>query len=412
MDGFHSEANVVVVAATNRPDVLDPALLRPGRFDRQIIMDQPDRPGRKAILEVHARSKPLAESVDLNAIAGGTVGFVGADLENLLNEAALFAARRKSQEIEQKDIDDALLRVVAGPEKRARILPPHERKITAYHELGHAIVGHILEHCDPIERISIVSRGSALGFTLSLPQEEKFLISRNRLRDEMAMSLGGRAAEEIIFEDITTGASGDLERVTSVARQMIMRYAMGDKLGQRIFGHNHAQPFLGREFQSEPDYSDATAGQIDSEIKILVDEAYQRALALVTKNRGLLDSMAEILLERETLTRPEFEALFKGEKFVHVESPILTEEALSKETIQPIIASPLVESLKDIAAGRRAVVVMSDGRVLSANGVQLGLLENPDSLWSLDFAELDINVVNEHEVVVRLRISAKSAETE
>ena len=270
MDGFEAKDNIIMIAATNRPDILDPALLRPGRFDRQISVDRPDRKGRAKILEVHTRGKPLAKGIEIDTLAGQTPGFTGADLSNLVNEAALLAARTGKKEITHVDLEEGIMRVVAGPEKKTRVMGEKERLVTAYHEMGHAIVGHYLEHSDPVHKISVVSRGQALGYTISLPTEDKFLTTRAELLDTMAMTLGGRAAEEIVFHEITTGASNDLEKVTATAKQMVMRFGMSEKLGPRVFGHDHGQPFLGREFSSEPDYSDEIAREIDDEIRRIV----------------------------------------------------------------------------------------------------------------------------------------------
>ena len=247
MDGFEMKDNIILIAATNRPDILDPALLRPGRFDRQIVVDRPDRLGRRKILEVHTKGKPLAPEIDLDTLASGTPGFTGADLANLVNEAALLAARRGKKIIEQEELEEGIMRVVAGPEKKARLLSEHERKITAYHEMGHALVGHFLEHTDPVHKITIVSRGQALGLTISLPTEDKYLTTRTALMHQMGMTLGGRAAEEIVFHEVTTGAANDLEKVTQTAKQMIMRFGMSEKLGPRVLGRGHDQPFLGRD---------------------------------------------------------------------------------------------------------------------------------------------------------------------
>jgi cell division protease FtsH len=312
MDGFEAKDNIIMIAATNRPDILDPALLRPGRFDRQITVDRPDRKGRAKILEVHTRGKPLAREIDVDALAGQTPGFTGADLANLVNEAALLAARTGKREITQEELEEGIMRVIAGPEKKTRVMSDKERLITAYHEMGHAIVGHFLEHADPVHKISVVSRGQALGYTISLPQEDKFLTTRAELTDTMAMTLGGRAAEEIVFDEITTGASNDLEKVTATAKQMVMRFGMSEKLGPRVFGHEHAQPFLGREFSSEPDYSDEIAREIDDEIRRIVEEAHQTARSVLTERRVDLDKLSKLLLEHETLEREQFEALLSG----------------------------------------------------------------------------------------------------
>jgi cell division protease FtsH len=301
-----------MIAATNRPDILDPALLRPGRFDRQIAVDRPDRKGRAKILEVHTRGKPLAKAIDIDALAGQTPGFTGADLSNLINEAALFAARSGKREITQVELEEGILRVIAGPEKKTRVMSDRERLITAYHEMGHAIVGHFLEHADPVHKISIISRGRALGYTISMPGEDRFLTTRAELLDTMAMTLGGRAAEEIIFDEITTGASNDLERVTATAKQMVMRFGMSEKLGPRVFGHDHGQPFLGREFSTEPDYSDEIAREIDDEVRRIIEGAHERALKLLNDHRERLDTMSQILVKRETIEKEQFESLLAG----------------------------------------------------------------------------------------------------
>jgi len=325
MDGFEMKDNIILIAATNRPDILDPALLRPGRFDRQVVVDRPDRKGRKHILEVHTRGKPLAKAIDLDALAGQTPGFTGADLANLINEAALLTARTGHREISMQELEEGIMRVIAGPEKKTRVMSEKERLITAYHELGHAIVGHLLPNCDPVHKISIISRGQALGYTISLPTEDKFLTSRAELTDTMAMTLGGRAAEEIVFGEITTGASNDLEKVTETAKRMVMRFGMSERLGPRVFGHDRGQPFLGREFSAEPDYSDEIAREIDDEIRRIVEGAHQTAKDLLTEKREELDRISNILLERETIDAEQFVALLDGkpvdEVFADEEEP-------------------------------------------------------------------------------------------
>jgi len=313
MDGFEMKDNIILIAATNRPDILDPALLRPGRFDRQIVVDRPDRLGRRKILEVHTRGKPLAREIDVDVLAGQTPGFTGADLSNLVNEAALLAARNGKREITQTELEEGIMRVIAGPEKKTRVMSDKERKITAYHEMGHAIVGHFLPHSDPIHKISVVSRGQALGYTISLPGEDRFLTTRGELLDQMAMTLGGRAAEEICFDEITTGASNDIEKVTQTAKQMVMRFGMSDKLGPRVFGHDHGQPFLGREFSSEPDYSDEIAREIDDEIRRIVESAHVQAREILTEKREDLTKLSEILIKRETIEKGQFAALLDGQ---------------------------------------------------------------------------------------------------
>jgi cell division protease FtsH len=321
MDGFEMKDNIILIAATNRPDILDPALLRPGRFDRQIVVDRPDRKGRAKILEVHTRGKPLAREIDIDALAGQTPGFTGADLSNLVNEAALLSARNGKREITQVELEEGIMRVIAGPEKKTRVMSEKERLITAYHEMGHAIVGHYLEHSDPVHKISIISRGQALGYTISLPQEDKFLTTRAELTDTMAMTLGGRAAEEIVFGEITTGASNDLEKVTATAKQMVMRFGMSDRLGPRVFGHDHGQPFLGREFSSEPDYSDEIAREIDDEIRRIIESAHQVARDILTTHRQSLETISRVLLKRETIESEEFEGLLAGKSEQDVFGP-------------------------------------------------------------------------------------------
>jgi cell division protease FtsH len=313
MDGFEMKDNIILIAATNRPDILDPALLRPGRFDRQIVVDRPDRLGRKKILEVHTRGKPLGREIDVDVLAGQTPGFTGADLSNLVNEAALLAARTGKREITQVELEEGIMRVIAGPEKKTRVMSEKERRVTAYHEMGHAIVGHYLPNSDPVHKISVISRGQALGYTISLPTEDKFLTTRAELLDTMAMTLGGRAAEEIVFSEVTTGASNDLEKVTATAKQMVMRFGMSEKLGPRVFGHDHGQPFLGREFSSEPDYSDEIAREIDDEIRRIVESAHQQARDILSQYRDSLQKLSDILLKRETIEKGEFEALLAGQ---------------------------------------------------------------------------------------------------
>ena len=313
MDGFELKDNIILIAATNRPDILDPALLRPGRFDRQIVVDRPDRIGRRKILEVHAKGKPIAPEIDLDTLAAGTPGFTGADLANLVNEAALLAARRGKKTIEQEELEEGIMRVIAGPEKKTRLLSEEERKITAYHELGHAIVGHFLEHTDDVHKISVISRGQALGYTISLPREDRYLTTKTALMEQLAMTLGGRAAEELVFQEITTGAANDLEKVTSTAKQMIMRYGMSEKLGPRVLGRNHDMPFLGREMGAEPDYSEEIAREIDDEIRRVIEEAHDLAVTVLKEHMNDLHQLSGILIERETIDKDQFERLLAGE---------------------------------------------------------------------------------------------------
>jgi len=313
MDGFSVNQNIILIGATNRPDVLDPALLRPGRFDRQIVVDRPDRVGRRKILEVHVKGKPIAPEVDLDNLAAATPGLTGAELANLVNEAALLSARRGRTTIGQAELEEGVLRVIAGPERKTRVFSELERRITAYHEMGHALVGHFLEHTDPVHKISIVSRGQALGLTVSLPAEDRFLTSRSALMDQLAMVLGGRAAEELVFNEITTGAANDLERATAMARQMVTRLGMSDKLGPRVFGSDPHQPFLGRELGTEPSYSEEMAQEIDEEIYRLIDDAHQRASKVLLEHQTALHKIATILIESETIDKQQFEWLLQDE---------------------------------------------------------------------------------------------------
>src|SRR5215207_9329430 len=337
MDGFEAKDNIIMIAATNRPDILDPALLRPGRFDRQITVDRPDRKGRSRILEVHTRGKPLAKEIDIDALAGQTPGFTGADLSNLVNEAALLTARSSKREITMTELEEGIMRVIAGPEKKSRVMSEKERLVTAYHELGHAIVGHLLPNCDPVHKVSIISRGQALGYTISLPTEDKFLTTRAELNDTMAMTLGGRAAEEIVFGEITTGASNDLEKVTETAKQMVMRFGMSERLGPRVFGHDRSQPFLGREFSAEPDYSDEIAREIDDEVRRIVEDAHQSSKDILSEHREELDTLSKILLDRETIEADEFIALLEGKS----EEEVFADE--EEEEAKPPEAPPVEE---------------------------------------------------------------------
>jgi len=312
MDGFDQRTAVILMAATNRPDILDPALLRPGRFDRQIVIDRPDIEGRKGILQVHARGKPLDGEVDLAVVARRTPGFTGADLSNVINEAALLAARRNKRAIGMAEVEEAIDRVVAGPERRTRIISDREKRTISYHEGGHALVAYMLPNADPVHKITIIPRGRALGYTMTLPMQDKFLVSREELIDELAMLLGGRVAEEIVFGDITTGAQNDLDRATSIARQMVTEYGMSDVLGPLTLGQKQGEVFLGRDFASHPDYSDQVAFEIDSEIRRLIDEAHDEALDILTEHRTHLDRLAAVLVERETIDKDELIDLLDG----------------------------------------------------------------------------------------------------
>ena len=312
MDGFDARTGVILMAATNRPDILDPALLRPGRFDRQVVIDRPDLEGRKAILKVHARGKPLDPNADLDVIARRTPGFTGADLSNVVNEAALLSARRSKQQIGASELEEAIDRVMAGPERRSRLISDREKKIIAYHEGGHALVAWVLPNADPVHKITIIPRGRALGYTMTLPIEDKFMMSRQELVDDLAMLLGGRVAEELVFQDITTGAQNDLDRATKIARQMVTEYGMSDKLGPMTLGQKQGEVFLGRDFASHPDYSEQVAFEIDSEIRELIDHAHDEALEILTEHRSRLDSIAAALMERETVEKEELVGLLDG----------------------------------------------------------------------------------------------------
>lgn len=310
MDGFDTDTNVIIMAATNRPDILDPALLRPGRFDRRVMLDRPDMRGREEILKVHVKGKPISPSVNLDEIARSTPGFVGADIENLVNEAAILAARRDKKVIEQDEFEESIERVIAGPERKSRLINAAEKRIIAYHEAGHAVVITALPEADPVQKVSVISRGMAGGFTLALPVEDRFLDSKRKMMATMIGLLGGRAAEEIMFNDITSGASNDIENVTKMARRMVTRLGMSDELGPMAYGQKEELIFLGREISEQRDYSEAVAQKIDQEVRRIVAEAYQTAKDTILKYKAELIAIAEKLLEKETLSREEFEAIF------------------------------------------------------------------------------------------------------
>jgi cell division protease FtsH len=336
MDGFDTDTNVIIVAATNRPDILDPALLRPGRFDRRVVLDRPDVRGREAILKVHVRGKPLASDVDLKVLARATPGFVGADIENMVNEAAILAARKNKKTISDHDMQDAIERLVLGPERRSRVISKTEQQITAYHEAGHAVVGYLLPHGDPVRKVTIMPRGMSGGSTLFIPEEDVNYVTRSRIKDRIVMSLAGRAAEEIVFGEITTGASSDLEHVTKNARAMVTRFGMSDKLGPMMFGQKEEMIFLGREISEQRDYSEAVAEEIDDEVRGIVTWAYDEARRLIRENRSKLDLVAQRLLEVETIDGDEFLALM-GET-----PPARPSQPIAPST--PITGHPLSES--------------------------------------------------------------------
>jgi len=310
MDGFETDTNVIVMAATNRPDVLDPALLRPGRFDRRVVLDMPDIQDRTAILKIHAKNKPLSKAANLETIAKQTPGFSGADLQNILNEAAILAARDNKKEISMTDIEKSVEKIYLGPERKSAVMNEKEKKITAYHEAGHALVGHMLPNTDPIHKISIISRGMALGVTWSLPSEDKKLITKSELADDIAMMLGGRVAEKVFFNEITTGAANDIEKATKMARDMITRYGMSDKLGNQIYGRRDEFVFLGKELgEHQKDYSEVVAAKIDNEISEFIKDAYKKAEKIIVSNKKKLEKVASVLLEKETIESEEFNRL-------------------------------------------------------------------------------------------------------
>lgn len=310
MDGFDVKGGVILIAATNRPDILDPALLRPGRFDRQIAVERPDLQGRLDILKVHQKGKPIAPDVDLKAVAKRTPGFTGADLANVLNEAALLTARSDKKLIDNYILDEAIDRVVAGPQKRTRIMSDREKKITAYHEGGHALVAAACQYSDPVHKITILSRGRALGYTMVLPEEDKYSTTRNEMLDQLAYMLGGRAAEELVFHDPTTGASNDIEKATATARAMVTQYGMTERLGAIKFGNEASEPFLGREMGHQRDYSEEVAGLVDEEVKKLIESAHNEAWEILVENRDVLDNLVLELLEKETLNKEQIAEIF------------------------------------------------------------------------------------------------------
>ena len=352
MDGFEDSENVILIAATNRPDVLDPALLRPGRFDRQVTVDRPDVKGREQILRVHAVNKPLDEDVKFDKLAQLTVGFTGADLANLLNESALLAARRNRSLISMGEIEESMERVIAGPERKGRVMSEHERTTIAYHESGHALVGHVLDNADPVHKISIISRGQALGYTLQLPAEDHFLKTRNEMLDELAVFLGGRVAEELMCDDITSGASNDLERATKMAREMVTRLGMSDELGTMVFGEAQHQVFLGRDYADHQDYSEETARRIDIEVQRIMREAHERAVRILEARRDQLDLMAQVLLERETVEGDAVTALLDNEWDSYLEREVDIRAA--KEERNAAAARKPKQSDEEIAADAAA----------------------------------------------------------
>lgn len=345
MDGFDPNSGVILIAATNRPDVLDPALLRPGRFDRQIVVDAPDQNGRASILKVHAKGKPLENDVELDTLAKRTPGFTGADLANMLNEGALLAARRGHSKVSMVDLEEALDRTIAGPQRRSRIIDAKEREVLAYHEAGHAVVGELLDHSDPVHKVTILPRGMSLGSTISLPDSDKYMVSEQQLLDRIAMTLGGRVAEEIVYGEVWTGASNDLEHVTRIARAMVCEYGMSEKLGTLALGRRSHNPFLGRDYNDERNYSEEVAKMIDEEVRMIVDRCHQRATDLLTTHRAKLDAVVAALLERETLSREDFLAVLAGETLPEQEANSEEETAATEARAEskPTIAPPRLE---------------------------------------------------------------------
>ena len=330
MDGFDTDTNVIVVAATNRPDILDPALLRPGRFDRRVVLDRPDMKGREEIFTVHVRGKPLSDDVNLNMLARSTPGFVGADIENMVNEAAIVAARRNKKVIAMTDFEEAMERVMLGPERKSRVIQPKEKRITAYHEAGHAVVMRALPNSDPVRKVTIIPRGFAAGLTWSMPEDDTSHMTRGKLRDMLAGILGGRAAEETVFREITTGASNDLEKVTEIARNMVQRWGMSEKLGPLVYGKKEELVFLGKELGEQRDYSEAVAQQIDGEVQRIVAEAHETALRILKENRERLDRVAETLIEIESLDLEDFEKVWNGEELPKLDNASGTPPAAPK----------------------------------------------------------------------------------
>ena len=372
MDGFEQNEAVILIAATNRPDILDPALLRPGRFDRQVTVDRPDVKGREQIIRVHAEGKPLAGDIDFGTLAKLTPGFTGADLMNLMNEAALLAARRHRPNISMDEIEEAMERVIAGPERKSRVLTEKERKTIAYHESGHALVGHILENSDPVHKISIISRGQALGYTLQLPEEDHFLSTRNGMLDQIAVLLAGRTAEELFCDDITTGASNDLERATKMARQMVTRLGMSDALGTQVFGEAQHQVFLGRDYADHQDYSTETAKRIDDEVERIMREAHVRARRVLEEYRDRMVTMATVLLARETVEGAAVNALLDGTWGEYLKGhpeEVKEEQAAEEGSVEPSAGAGTLDETAAAEAVEAARKAMADE---GADGVGAG----------------------------------------
>lgn len=347
MDGFDSTTNIIVIAATNRPDVLDPALLRPGRFDRQVVLDRPDIKGREAILKVHSKGKPLDAGVNMSTLAKQTPGFSGADLENTVNEAAILAVRRGKRLIGMLELEEAVDRVVAGPERKSRIISDREKKITAYHEVGHALVARMLPNADPVHKISIVARGMMGGYTRFVPDEDRYLWTRSQFMDMLATALGGHVAEELIFNEMTTGPGNDIEQATKMARRMVCEYGMSKKLGPVALGHKEELVFLGREIGEQRNYSDEVAYEIDTEIRQLIDEAYSQAKTILSEHMEKLVEISELLIQREVLEGEDFEALFDGPRPAAQHSP----RPVIQKPVEPTKARDVSEPGSEPARG-------------------------------------------------------------
>lgn len=344
MDGFDPNAGVILIAATNRPDVLDPALLRPGRFDRRVIVDNPDARGREAILKVHVRGKPLADGVDLEALARRTPGFSGADLANLVNESALLAVRRNKKQIFNTEFEDSIDRVIAGPERKSRLISGKEKEMVAYHEVGHAIVSELLPNADPVHKVSILPRGMALGYTVQLPTQDKYLTTKSELLDRIAGLLGGRVAEQLVYNEISTGAGNDLERATELVRAMVCEYGMSENIGPLTLGRRHGNPFLGRDLMEDRNYSENMAQIIDQEVRSIIEDGYERARKILVENREMMDAIVKVLLEKETLEREQFEALMEGATLASLSEPVKPEtESVEAEASDATPASERVE---------------------------------------------------------------------
>ncbi|KMT22039.1 ATP-dependent zinc metalloprotease FtsH [Clostridium cylindrosporum] len=378
MDGFGVNEGIIMIAATNRPDILDPALLRPGRFDRQVTVNAPDVKGREEILKVHSRNKPLSSKVDLAVLARRTPGFTGADLENLMNEAALLSVRKNKKKIGMRELEEAITRVIAGPEKKSRVMSEKERKLTAYHEAGHGIVMRLLPNCDPVHEISIIPRGRAGGYTLSLPQEDRNYATKGDLKDQIAGLLGGRVAEKIVLDDISTGASNDIHRATQIARQMVTKYGMSDVLGPIEFGEEHGEVFMGRDFNKSRNYSEEVASAVDAEIKGFVLEGYETAEKLLRENIDTLHRVSEALLEREKLEADEFEAIFNGQTVEDIKKKEAEQAAAKKAEKEAAEARKAEEAKKSIEESDENLTEDNSGEVKNEEDKQVSNLNESD----------------------------------